>query len=276
MNMPSDPGLEVQGLGRCLGSDGTRWLYRQMTFACRPGTFTAVIGPNGAGKSTLLRELVGLHRPQHGSVKLDGRDLALWPARLRARRLAYLPQRFPLPEGLSVRRLVLLGRAPHMGWWSGAASTDFARVEHAMSMAGVEAIAERIVTTLSGGEVQRVMIARMLATDTRMLVLDEPTTSLDARHALHVLELLAALARRGHTICVAMHELELARRYADHVVLLEGEEGRWTFGETHTTLTADRLASVFGVVVGASNGLSLSLSESTREAILAGVAPPAG
>ena len=260
--------LAFQGLSRWVPADagGARWLYRDLSSRCAAGSFTAVVGPNGAGKTTLLRDAVGLQTPLSGSVVLDGRELSQWSRRARAQTMAYLPQRPPIPDGLTVRELATLGRTPHQGWWSSAGRPDQDAVARSLHMTDLDTLAHRSVTSLSGGELQRAMMARMLATEAPLLVLDEPTTSLDVRHALYVVELLAALARAGRTVLVALHELDLAARHADAVILLYGD-GRWATGPTEQVLTAVAVEQAFGVEARGPRAMDVALPAPLRRRI---------
>lgn len=209
--------FDAQGLSRQV-SDG-RWLYRDASLSFGPGLH-AVVGPNGSGKSSLLRDLIGLRPLQAGQVRLEGRELGELPLKERARAIAYLPQTQALPYDQRVRDLVMLGRAPHRSLFGMASPEDETAVHEAMRSCEVEDFADRGVLSLSGGERQRVMLARLLATRAPILVLDEPAAALDIGHTLQAYALLRRLADQGHCVIVAMHELDLAMRFADQVLLL--------------------------------------------------------
>jgi iron complex transport system ATP-binding protein len=223
-----------------------RTLYAGLDLELCQGRITAVVGPNGAGKSTLLRHLAGLERPQVGQVRLAGDDLAALPPRLRARRLAYLPQRSSLAYDLQVRELVLLGRAPYLPAFGAPAAADHAAVAAALARVDLAGLADRNVRSLSGGELQRVMLARMLAGAADVLILDEPTAALDIGHALGFLAQLRRLAADGAAIAVALHDLDLARRFSDDAVLLGGSP---RVGPVAAVLSAAHLGPAFGVAV---------------------------
>ena len=230
-------------------SDG-RWLFRDLDLPARPGELTVIVGPNGAGKSTLLRSLAGLLRPSRGTITLDEIPILDLAPRDRARRLAYLPQTTPLIHDMTVRGLVALGRAPHLSRIGAPSAEDHRAVDAAVDRVGLGGLARRRVFTLSGGEYQRVMIARMLASDARVLLLDEPTSSLDVGHALDVLELLKDLSRSDRTVITVLHDLNLARRYADHVLCLAGDEpGTVHAGGRDRILAPDVLEPIFGIRV---------------------------
>jgi iron complex transport system ATP-binding protein len=184
------------------------------------GRLTAVVGPNGSGKSTLVRVLLG--RVPLGAGRVLVNDLPIADRIGFAKRVAVVTQREELAFPLSVEEYVALGRFPHLGGWRGAGAADRAAVEWAMERAGVDAFArdERILTELSGGEWQRVRLARALAQEGEALVLDEPTTFLDVAHEMSVFELLHQLADEGLAVLLVSHQLNLVARFADDIVLL--------------------------------------------------------
>ena len=238
------PVLRAHGLTHAVPG---RPLYADLQVALRPGRITAVVGPNGAGKSTLLRQLAGLSAPHRGRVSLDDVDLHSLTPRDRARRLAYLPQGGGLAFDLRVRDLVLLGRAPYLPAFGAPAASDHAAVAAALRRLDLDALADRGVGSLSGGERQRVMLARMLVSEASVLLLDEPTAALDIGHALALLAQLRALAAGGAAVALALHDLDLARRFSDDAVLLGGDPCR--VGPTGHVLSARYLGPAFGVVV---------------------------
>jgi iron complex transport system ATP-binding protein len=191
-----------------------------VTLAAPAGEITAVVGPNGSGKSTLVRALLGRLPLERGTITIDGADVVALPARERARRVAVVPQResatFPLP----VRELVALGRHPHLGGFAGWSVADEAAVAAAIEAAGIGDLVDRSSDELSGGEWQRVRIARALAQRAPALVLDEPTTFLDIAHEMSVFELLATLAAEGIAVLLVSHQLNLVARFAAQIVLL--------------------------------------------------------
>jgi iron complex transport system ATP-binding protein len=186
------------------------------------GEWVALIGPNGAGKTTLLRSIAGLVRCG-GSVTLGGRPLGELSRRERAQRVAVVPQLPSTPGWLTVSEYVLLGRTPHLGLLAGEGASDFAAAEQALRRLDLLDLADRCLGTLSGGELQRVVVARALAQDARVVLLDEPIASLDIGHQQQMLELLDELRRESSlTLVAAVHDLTLAAQYADRVVLLVG------------------------------------------------------
>jgi iron complex transport system ATP-binding protein len=186
-----------------------------------PGRTTAVLGPNGSGKSTLLRVLLGLHAPTEGSVAFGGRELAAWGREALAREIGVVPQGEEAAFPMTVRELVAMGRYPHLGPWRGERDADRRAVAAAMERADVAQFAARPLGTLSGGERQRARLARALAQEAPTLALDEPTASLDVAHEMTIFELLRELARAGRTVLLVTHNLNLAARYADRLVLLD-------------------------------------------------------
>lgn len=242
--------LRAEGLGAHVPGPPARWLLRGLGLAIAPGEVWALVGPNGSGKSTLLRCLAGLRKAEEGTVRLGDRPLHETPGRERAKRLAYLPQLTPLYHDLRARQVVMLGRAPHLSRWAGPSAEDERRVDEALARVDATGLAERPISTLSGGERQRVMLARLLATGAEILLLDEPTTALDIGHALRLLALCRDLAADGAAVVLAMHELELARRYADRAVCLGvGHDGEHRHGAAADVLTPEILGPVFDVDV---------------------------
>jgi iron complex transport system ATP-binding protein len=211
------------------------------------GEITALVGPNGSGKSTLLRTLARVLRPTTGAVLLDGRELHTQPSREVARRLALLPQDASAPDGVTVRRLVELGRQPHISRFGFLRRADRDAVAWALDAAGVAELADRLVDTLSGGERQRAWLALALAQRTSLLLLDEPTTYLDVRHQLDVLALVRRLNRdHGLTVCWVLHDLNAAAAFSDRMVWLR--EGRVVAsGTADELLTPDLVRRTFDV-----------------------------
>lgn len=193
---------------------------RGISLRAVPGRITAVVGPNGSGKSTLVRALLGRLAPERGRVTLDDRAFADFTRREVATALAVVPQREEPVFPLAVRDFIALGRYPHGGAFSGPNAADRDAVASAIARADVGSLADRSTDELSGGEWQRVRIARALAQGGRALVLDEPTTFLDVAHEMAVFELLDALARAGQCVLLVSHQLNLVARFADHIVLL--------------------------------------------------------
>ncbi|GAA5102065.1 ABC transporter ATP-binding protein [Haloechinothrix salitolerans] len=208
---------------------------------------TAIVGPNGCGKSTVVRGLGRLLRPKSGQVLLGGRDIRTMSSRALARRVGLLPQQPVAPDGLTVADLVTRGRFPHLGVFTRPGAADLAIVTEALDATGTADLAERRIDELSGGQRQRVWIAMVLAQQTDVLLLDEPTTFLDVAHQIEVLDLLSRLnAERGTTVVMVLHELNLAARYADHMVVMAG--GRAVDqGPPGSVLTEDAVHTAFGL-----------------------------
>jgi iron complex transport system ATP-binding protein len=185
------------------------------------GAFYAIIGPNGCGKTTLLRLLLGALEPAAGRIEYDDRPLDGWNRRELARRVGVVPQSEELVFPLSVRELVAMGRYPHLGAWRNEAPHDREAIRTAMETCDVADMATRPVATLSGGERQRARVARALAQEPDTLVLDEPTASLDISHEMGIFELLHGLTDTGTTVVMVTHNLNIAARYADRLLLLD-------------------------------------------------------
>jgi len=228
----------------------------------RPGQVTAVIGPNGAGKSTLMDCLGGLRRPDAGAISLGDRSIASLPDRERARRLGVLPQAPEIAWAVDVETLVGLGRLPYLGPLAGGlGSGDWTAIERAMVQTEVTQFRHRIATSLSGGERGRALLARALAGEPEWLLADEPMTGLDPGHQFDTCDLFRQVAVEGRGVVVTLHDLGLAARLADRVVVLSGG-GVVADGTPHEALTVDLLARVYGVearIVEGADGFSLSL-----------------
>ncbi len=191
------------------------------SFEARPGCVTAVVGPNGSGKSTVVRTLVGQVELASGSMRVGAMDVARADRRALARTLAVVTQREELTFPLPVRDYVMLGRYPHHGAWSALGPADATLVAAAAARTGATGLIDRRTDELSGGEWQRVRLARALAQGGDVLVLDEPGTFLDVAHEMALFELLDALAREGRTVLLVSHQLNLVARFAAHIVLLD-------------------------------------------------------
>nr|WP_235737870.1 heme ABC transporter ATP-binding protein [Nocardioides alcanivorans] len=235
--------LQVHAITADVG--GAR-ILDEVTFAAPVGQVTALVGPNGAGKSTLLRVLAGTQKATQGGVNFEGIDLLSMPRKQRARTLALVEQDVHSEFSLTVRQAVELGRTPHQSAFSWGNEHDEAAVDAAMQRADALEFSHRQLGTLSGGERQRVQLARALAQEPRLLLLDEPTNHLDVRAQLRTLSLLRDLADTGITVVAALHDLNLAAEFCDHVVVLTG--GRIAAcGETTATLSAELIGTTYGV-----------------------------
>ena len=226
---------------------GDTVISRDVTLDIPDGQVTTLIGANGCGKSTLLRGLSHLLPLSAGSVTLDGKKLGDYSSRELATRLSMLPQSPITPAGVTVADLVARGRHPHQSWLQQWSASHSAAVDEAMALTNVFQLRDRPVGSLSGGQRQRVWIAMVLAQDTDIVFLDEPTTYLDLAHSTDVLELVSTLNKeQGKTIVMVLHDLNLAARYSDNLVLMK--DGSVTaLGSPETTITPQALRDVFGL-----------------------------
>jgi len=205
---------------------------------------TAILGPNGAGKSTFVRLLIGLLAPTRGIVQFRGRGLVSWPRDAIAREVGFVPQGEESVFPMTVREVVAMGRYPHLGPWRAETEEDRRLVRHALEDVDAFPFADRPFSTLSGGEQQRVRIARALAQHGSAIVLDEPTAGLDVRHEIELFALLRGLASQGRTVVLVTHNLSLAARLADQALLFS-EGALVAQGDPRTVLTGDTLSRVY-------------------------------
>jgi len=236
---------------------GARTALDGVTFATLPGALVGLVGPNASGKTTLLRALAGLVRPAAGTVRHDGRLLAALDARERARRIAYLEQGAQCHWPLAARRVVMLGRLARLGPWSGPQAADREAAAAAMARCEIADLADRPLDTLSGGEAARVMLARALAAEPEILLADEPVSHLDPYHQIGVMEVLRGLADEGAAVVAVLHDLGLAARFCDRIVML-GAGRVAAEGTPASVMTEPVLAHVFGVeatVIDGEDGL---------------------
>jgi iron complex transport system ATP-binding protein len=234
-----------------------RVLLEDVSLTLAPGSLTALLGPNGAGKTTLIRVLAGIVPASEGEVLLGGRPLRELGRSEIARRCAYLPQQSGTRFEIRVEDVVGLGRYAHLGRFGGLSKADFDRVAWSLDRVGASGLRDRMLPTLSGGERQRVFLARALAQEAPILLLDEPTTALDIGHQLELMSLLTDLAREGHTILAALHDLRAALEFFPRTLLLNG--GRLTDdGPTRSVLLGGGLETAFGVRVDTGEGIRLS------------------
>ena len=226
---------------------GPRSILRDITFDVQSGEVVALIGPNGVGKSTLIRAISGNLPIAQGRVLIDERDLHRLPIEQRAQLIAVVPQAVRLPELFSVLDTVLMGRTPYLGWLGRESATDRSVAFEAMKRTSTLELASRHIGELSGGEQQRVMIARALAQSARTLLLDEPTAHLDLKHQASLLNLVGGLAHdEGYAILIALHDLNLAALYADRVALLSNGHVV-ALGTPDEVLTTEQLSPVYGL-----------------------------
>ena len=238
------PALRLTGATVRLGGAD---VLRGIDLDVRAGAWLGVVGPNGAGKTTLLRAIAGLVRLASGETQIGGRHLGSLSRGARARAVALVPQEPVVPAGMTVREYVLLGRNPHIPLFAVESQRDLTVVGEILASLELARFATRAVQTLSGGERQRAVIARALAQEASLLLLDEPTTALDIGHVQEALDLVDRMrVERGLTIVSAMHDLTVASQYAERLVMLD--KGRVVAdGEPREVLTAERLADHYGV-----------------------------
>lgn len=240
-------GHELSATGVTVAYDGVDVVH-DASMTLRPGEVTVLVGPNGSGKSTLLRTIARLQRPKTATLTIDGDTdgLALTPREF-SRHVALLTQGRPTPSGLTVRDVVEFGRYPHRGRWGRADPGGRAAVDRALAMTGVAEFAERGAEHLSGGQLQRVWLAGCLAQETGVLLLDEPTTYLDLRYQVELLDLMRDLADdHGIAVGAVLHDLDQAAAVADRIVLLH--EGRVIAdGDPADVLTPQRLSHTYGI-----------------------------
>jgi iron complex transport system ATP-binding protein len=231
-------------------------VLRRVSVRIMQGEFVCFVGPNGAGKTTLLRVMTHFLPPAGGHARLFGRGASDISAKERARTVALVPQSEDMLFPLSVRAMVLMGRYPHVTGFGFERLEDYGKVDQAIARAGLDGFASRPVTALSGGEQHRVTIARALAQDTPVLLLDEPNAHLDIRHQMDLFDLLHRLNReQGRTIVCVTHDLNLAAQYASRVGILA--QGRIVaFGAADAVLTQETIAEHFGVTMTVRNDVA--------------------
>jgi iron complex transport system ATP-binding protein len=238
--------LRIQSLS--VAYDG-HVVLEELNLEVRRGEILAVVGPNGVGKSTLVRALSGVIPPKRGQIILDGLDITRLSPIHRARLMAVVPQARELPGAFTVYQTVLLGRTPYLSWLGIAGNGDHAAVRQALEHTHALELAERRVGELSGGEQQRVLLARALAQEAPVLLLDEPTTHLDLQHQSNLLNLVRKQAREKNlTILMVLHDLNLASLYADRVALMVGGQ-IYAYGLPSEVLTSQNLSTVYHVPV---------------------------
>jgi iron complex transport system ATP-binding protein len=196
-------------------------IVRDASLSLNTGELVGLIGPNGAGKSTLLKAMLGIRDRDTGTVALDGQNFFDLPSRERARRVAFLPQERHIEWRLPGRDVVMLGRYPHHSGFGGYSSEDEAAVDRAISSIDGQSLVDKPVTVLSGGERTLVLLARALAVEAPLLLVDEPIAALDPYHQLHVMEILKGLAQNGGGVLAVIHDLSLAARFMDRLVLMD-------------------------------------------------------
>jgi iron complex transport system ATP-binding protein len=238
----ADPVIEIEDvtveLGEATVLDG-------VTASVDRGSFVGLVGQNGAGKTTLLRTVAAVVEPESGTVAVDGRDVHSLSSRAASRRVAVVPQDTSLSFDFDVREVVAMGQTPYASRLGGTDAASEDAVEEALRRTEADHLADRSVSEVSGGERQRVLLARALAQDTPVLLLDEPTASLDINHQINTLELVRELTREGKTVVAAIHDLNLAAHYCDELLLL-GEGRPIAHGPPESVLTEGHLERGFG------------------------------
>jgi iron complex transport system ATP-binding protein len=238
-------------------------LCENLSIEFHGGQRWAILGMNGAGKTTLLHTLAGLRPPQQGNLQLNGKALALWSRRAMSQQLAVLFQDFSVPLGGRVLDYVLLGRHPHVRGWQWENADDVRIATHALACVDLTDLAERDVTTLSGGEKQRLAIALVIAQQPEIVILDEPVNHLDIRHQHQLLQYFSRLCLEQHKLMImALHDIQLALRYCDHALLIFAD-GEIQTGEINQLLTSDNLSRLYAYPVKV-------VDTATGKAILAG------
>jgi iron complex transport system ATP-binding protein len=220
-------------------------VFSAISASIRGGEVVGVVGPNGSGKSTFLRVLAGLLRPQAGRVLFEGRPLPSLSGMERARKLGFLPQSVSPVFAMTVFEAVCLGRYPHVGPFAGLGPGDVAVVERCLRDTNTEGLRHRDFLALSGGERQRVLLASILAQEPRILLLDEPTSALDIHHQFEVFSLLRRLSREGYGVAVVTHDLNLAARFCDSLLLLRAGAGLVAAGAPEAVLTEALLSDAY-------------------------------
>jgi len=252
-------GLVINNISLTIGGAD---ILQDVSSTLRPGEMVGLIGPNGAGKTSLLKSILGLTKLTSGHITLADQDIFALPAKKRAKILAYAAQGAPVYWPLYVERIVALGRIPHLNPWQKLRPEDEAAIDNALSITDCQHLKGRIATTLSGGERARVLLARSLATGAPYILADEPVASLDPLHQIQVMDILKQQASAGGAVLVVLHDLGLAARYCDRLILLD--QGRLIDQDTPEKILSDQnLARIFGVSAhrwtdGRENFLSMS------------------
>ena len=237
--------LHMAGLSVSLGGNS---ILKDVSFSLKRGEIVGLLGPNGAGKSTAIKSVLGLVERASGTVKAGEADVSAMEPRIRAKKLAYVPQGAPVHWPLTAERTVALGRVPHLTPWQTLGAVDNTAIESAMLKTDCWNFRDRLVTTLSGGERARVLLARALAVGADFILADEPIAALDPMHQLQVMDILKAEAASGAGVLVVMHDLGLAMRTCDRLVLLHESKVLAT-GTPAEVLTDQNLKAAFGVEV---------------------------
>jgi iron complex transport system ATP-binding protein len=237
--------MELSGQNLCCERGG-RQVFAGLNFSVKSGSMLILRGPNGAGKSTLIKAVAGLLPITSGDIKFSGQSFAEINRRQMAKKMAYLPQGHDIHWPMSVENLVMLGRLPHLTRWRKPSEKDWQVVRQALRDCDVEGFRRRPVNTLSGGEKARVLLARALAVQPALLLVDEPLAGLDPGHQLEIIGFLRQLAQSGMAVVIVMHDLSLAVRFCHRIVLL-GERQILNQGRTEEVMTVDNIARCFNI-----------------------------
>lgn len=230
-------------------SYGETEILHDVSLEIPAGEVVSLIGPNGAGKTTMMRAISGVIPLQSGSVFVGGQDLSSTPVDQRARLLAVVPQARKLTPEYTAKQAIMMGRTPYLGWLGNPGQVDFDKVDWAIDRTGISGLVERRVDELSGGEQQLVLIARALAQDAPVILLDEPTAHLDLRHQATILDLVHQLAReRNLAVLMSLHDLNLVSIFSDRIALLD-QGTILADGTPHEVLVRERLSNVYGVAL---------------------------
>lgn len=239
------PVLRIAGVRAGYGGQS---VLRDAAFTLHAGECAALLGPNGSGKTTLLRTLSGVLTPQAGAIEIQGRPLATLKPRERARMVAVVPQRGQLPQGLTARQMVLLGRFAHLSWLGAYGREDYAAADRALEETGAAPLAQRRLTELSGGELQRVLLARALAQESPLLLLDELAAGLDWARMVDLFDLLERRRAAGVCVLMAVHDCNLAALYATRLMGLR--DGNLVFdGPVAKVFTEENLGALYNIPI---------------------------
>lgn len=242
----SKPAIEVKNLHWQAGNNK---ILKDIRLKLDKNAFVGIIGPNGSGKTTLLRNISTWYRPNTDTVLLDGKDVLSLSGRELSREMAFVTQNTNIEFEFTAMDIVLMGRSPHIKRFGNETKEDIEKTQQAMEATGTWHLKDRLVTYLSGGELQRVVIARALVQDTQILLMDEPISNLDINHQIHIMDLVkSSQEEKGLTVVAVLHDLNIAAQYCEDLILLDkGEVFCW--GKPQEVLTEDNIKSVYGIDV---------------------------